>query len=186
MTPWRRRLKASRHHNLFRWDPESSRLTVSLRPGVRVNVNLSSVANPLFRKYGEASNWRFGLTLNPVALLFHFRVPHSITIPPTQAGVDLNFHSADIATSDGVLTRVDLHPITQLQERMFRKRQSITRQVAKDFRQQRAVLRRYHRRETRRVTPLLHHAANELLEKVGERSLVFEDLTDATESIARR
>jgi len=184
--PHRHKLKASLHHDLFRWTPKRSELRVTVRAGVHVRINLSSVANPLFRKYGEASAWRFGLSLTSSALLFHFRVPHVMTAPRTEAGVDLNFHSADVATSDGVLARVNLRPVTRLQERMVRKRQSIQRQIDKDLRHQRAVLRRYHGRESRRVTHLLHRAANALLGKVGDRTLVFEDLSNTTESIIRR
>ncbi|HXQ48817.1 MAG TPA: hypothetical protein VN842_03445 [Thermoplasmata archaeon] len=88
--------------------------------------------NPLFRKYGEASEWKFGLTLTPKVLLFHFRVPHPISNPETQIGIDLNFNSADLATSDGNLQRVDLRPITRIQERMVLKRQAIQRHIEKD------------------------------------------------------
>ncbi|MGA7860582.1 MAG: transposase, partial [Thermoplasmata archaeon] len=185
-TPRRRRLKASLHPNLFRWDRSLAHLTIRVRPGVRVGIDLSSVANPLFYKYGEASGWRFGLSLTPHALLFHFRTPRRSQNSDSEAGVDLNLHSADIATSDGVLTRVDLRPIARIQERMTTKRQSIQREISKDLRHQRAVLRRYHRREAHRVTPLLHRASNELLEKVGKRTLVFEDLSNTTESVLRR
>jgi len=184
--PCRRRLKASLLHNLFRWDPNACRLSVLLRVGMHIKIDLSYVGSPLFRKYGEASGWRFGLTLTPSALLFHFRVPHPVNTPSVDAGVDMNFRSADIATSDGVLQRVDLRLITRLQERMVRKRQSIQRQIAKDLRHQRAVMRRYHHRQTRRVTPLLHQVTNELLDQVGERTLVFEDLSNTTESVLRR
>ncbi|MGA7862042.1 MAG: transposase, partial [Thermoplasmata archaeon] len=184
--PRRRRLKASLHSHLFQWDPSTARLGVKVGPRARICIDLATVANPLFWKYGQVSGWHFGLSLTPSALLFHFRVPHIVRPPHGAAGIDLNFDSSDIATSDGFLARVDLRPITRVQERMARKRQSISRQISKDLRHQRAVLRRYHRRETHRVTPLLHSAANELLETVGERSFIFEDLSSTTESITRR
>ncbi|MCI4348345.1 MAG: zinc ribbon domain-containing protein [Thermoplasmata archaeon] len=184
--PHRRRLKASLHHHLFRWDTPAHRLTLTLRPGVYVRFDLSRVVHPLFWKHGSASNWNFGLSVTPSALLFHFHVPHRRLAPPHDAGVDLNFQSADIATSDGQVGQVDLRPITRIQVRMVRKRQSIQRAISKDLRHQRAVLRRYHRREQRRVTPLLHRAANDLLEKVDDRVLVMEDLSSTTESILQR
>ena len=184
--PRRRKLTASLHRDLFRWNCKSSRLDITVRRDFPVVIDLSSVPHPLFRKYGEASKWNFGLTLTPGALLFHFRVPRSISFPEAQAGIDLNFHSADVATSDGQLLRVDLRPVTRVQERMSLKRQSIQRHIDKDLRHQRAVLRRYYRREAHRVIPLLHQAANELLEKAGGRVLVLEELTDATESITQR
>jgi Putative transposase DNA-binding domain/Probable transposase len=186
VNPHRRRLKASLHHHLFCWDPQGHRLTMTVRPQVPVSIDLHGVAHPLFWRYGEASNWRFGLTLTPSALIFHFRVPHPLLNPVLEAGIDLNLRSADMATSDGEVTQIDLRPITRLQERMARKRQSISRQIAKDLRHQRAVLRRYHGREKRRLTPLLHLAANELLAKVRERAVALEDLSTTTESVTRQ
>jgi IS605 OrfB family transposase len=184
--PHRRTLKASLHHHLFHWDPSAQRLRLSLRPGTRIYIDLVAVGNPLFRKYGEVSNWRFGLALTPFALIFNFRIPRTLQSGDQDAGIDLNLRSADIATSDGCTQRIDLRPITRMQERMVEKRQSIQRSISKDLRHQRAVLRRYHGREKRRVTPLLHQTANELLEKVGERTLIFEDLSQTTESTIRR
>jgi putative transposase len=184
--PCRRALKASLHRSLFRWNAVTAELDVSVRPQSHVRIDLSSVPNPLFRRYGEASGWEFGLTLTPRSLLFHFQVPHPITAPDSATGIDVNVQSADLATSDGVLSLVDLRPVTRVQERMVRKRQSIQRHISKDLRHQRAVLRRYRRRETQRVTPLLHGAANSLLAKAGTSTLVFENLNDATDAILRR
>jgi IS605 OrfB family transposase len=185
-TPHRHQLKASLHTQLFRWNAVTFHLFVTIRSHVRIGVDLSSVPNPLFRKYGEASGWRFGLTLAPHSLRFHFRVPHPISRPVRDAGIDLNFGSADVATSDGKTERVDLRSISRLQERMVQKRQSIQRSISKDLRHQRAVLRRYHGREKRRVTALLHQAADELLKKAGERALMIEDLSALTESTVKQ
>ncbi|MFZ1024567.1 MAG: transposase [Thermoplasmata archaeon] len=182
-SPHRRQLKASLHSGLFRWLAGSHELDITVRPNHHVRVELIGVRNPLFRKYGEASAWQFGLTLRPHALLSHFRVPSTPAAPlPAVMGVELNFDNADLASTEGTLTSVDLGPICRIQERMAEKRQSIQRHISKDLRHQRAVLRRYHRR----VAPLLHRAANQILEKVGGRTLVFEELTDVAESILRR
>ena len=57
---------------------------------------------------------------------------------------------------------------------------------AKDLRLQRRVLRMTRGRERHRVEPLLHAAANELLKKIGDRNVVFEDLSsDTREADAR-
>ena len=184
--PHRRQLKASLHGNLYRWDPARRLLDITVRHDLHVVIELASVRHPLFEKYGAASEWRFGLTLRPNSLLFHFRVPHDIEVrSEDEVGIDLNFDSADLATSDGVFDRVDLQPIQRVQESMARKRKSIQRHLAKDLRHQRSVLRRYHRRETHRVVPLLHRAANEILAKGDTRTLVFEDLTDLTQTVLR-
>ena len=184
--PRRRMLKASLHPNLFRWDRPSSHLVITLRPGGHVTIDLSRVTHPLSWRYGTASDWHFGLTRRPKALLFHFRIPRSEEPPNGAVGIDLNFDSVDLAATDGVSARVDRRPITRVQKRMARKRQAVQRALAKDLRHQRAVLRRYGGRERRRVTPLLHRAANELIGKAGPRAIVLENLTDATDTILRR
>ncbi len=182
--PHRRRLKASLHHDLFRLSGGLLRITI--RPGVYSVVDLRGIPHSLFRRYRAASNDVFGLTVTDSALLFHFRLPWPLTETDEQAGVDLNFRSAVYATSDGRLGAVDFAPIGRVQRAMERKHASIQRKISKDLRHQRAVRRRYRKREHRRVTPLLHQAANQLLAAIGYRALVFEDLTDATETILRR
>ncbi len=182
--PHRRKLKASLHHHLFRLSGDFLRITI--RPGVYSVVDLSGIRHPLFHRYRVVSNDVFGVTVTDSALLFHFRLPRPLTETDEQAGVDLNFRSAVYATSDGRLGAVDLAPIGRVQRAMERKHASIQRKINKDLRHQLAVRRRYRRREHRRVTHLLHQAANQLLAAVGDRALVFEDLTGATEAILRR
>jgi len=184
--PRRRQLKACLHPNLFRWDRSRARLDITVRPRHHVLIDLGHVKHPLFWKYGQAARWRSGLTLRPNAIMFHFRVPHRIQEPDGAVGVDLNFDSADLVTSDGLRDLIDLQPIARLHEHASRKRRAIQRHIAKDLRHQRAVLRRYRGRETRRVAPLLHRAANEMLTKAGPRAIVLENLTDATDTILRR
>jgi transposase len=111
------------------------------------------------------------------ALVFNFRIPYEQPTRAHSVGIDLNMPSADFATSDGLSGSVDLTPITRVQGAMARKRVSIQRRIQKDLRHQRAVVRRHGRRERNRVRPLLHRAANELLARVGERNVVFEDLS---------
>lgn len=183
--PCRRQLKASLHRTLFRFNSATGSCEITVRAGRHVSIDLSAVGHPLFRKYGMASGWNFGLTLRPSALLFHFRVPTEVCEPSGVAGVDLNFDSADLATSDGALTSVDLCTVTRIQNRMALKRQSIARRISKDLRHQRAVLRRYNRRETRRVNLPLHLVANEILARAGPRALAVENLAGATQAMLR-
>jgi IS605 OrfB family transposase len=184
--PNRRIRKASLHPGLFRWEPTLRVLDITVRPSHHSRISLAGTTHPLFWRYGEASEWHFGLTLRPNALLFHFRVPRAVEAPEGAVGIALNFDSAQLASSDGRMDRVDLRPITRIQEQAFRMRQAIQRHISKDLRHQRAVLRRYHHRETHRVLPLLHRAANELLAKADSRALVFEDLTELTSTVLRR
>jgi putative transposase len=66
---------------------------------------------------------------------------------------------------------------------MARKRESVQQHIPKDLRLQRKVLRRTKLRERRRVEPLLHRAANELLAAVGRRNIVMEDLSTTQEQL---
>ena len=89
--------------------------------------------------------------------------------------------SADFATSDGIVGSIDLKPITRVQGAMARKRASVARHIRKDQRHQKNVLRRYTKRERRRVDALLHRATHEILSQVGDRNIVLEDLSQTTE-----
>ncbi len=182
--PRRRRLKVSLHHDLFRVAGNLLRITV--RPGEYSEIDLGQVPHPLFHRYRRLSDSQFGLSVTETALLFHFRIPRVVSETPHAAGVDLNFESAVYATSEGQVGVIDLAPVVRIQKSMARKRASIQRHISKDVRHQRSVLRRYGRREHRRITPLLHAAANQLLNALGDRSIVMEDLTDATREILQR
>jgi IS605 OrfB family transposase len=182
--PRRRQLKASLHRNLFAL--HDGRLRITLHADRHVEVDLTHVPNPLFEKYGRASNWDFGLTVRPHALLFHFRVPREVRQVEGTVGMDLNFENAVMAASDGSVGAVDLAPILRIQDGMARKLVSIDRAISKDLRHQRAVKRRYKGRERRRTHAALHAVANRLVATVGERALVVEDLTDLTQETLRR
>ena len=177
--PRRVRLKVSLHPCLFR--RKEKVLDVTLHRDRHVRIDLSSVRNPLFQKYGEASHWKFGLTVTDRALLFHFHTPEEKPERPESIGVDVNMPSADYVTSDLSVGSVDLKPITRIQGAMARKRASIQRSISKDLRHQRHVLRRYKIRERRRVDALLHRAANEFLSQAGNRNIILEDLTQTIE-----
>ena len=161
-------------------------LRITLRPGQYSEIDLGRISHPLFLRYRSLSNSVFGLSITDSALLFHFRLPRIVLEPSRAAGVDLNFGSAVYATSVGTVGAVDLRPVVRIQRAMDRKRVSIQRHISKDLRHQRSVLRRNGKREHRRVTPLLHEAVNQLLRQVGNRSIVMEDLTDATSEILHR
>lgn len=173
--PRRRQLKASLLSRLYVLREGKLRITISRNR--HIEIDLGGVRNPLFRRYGAASGWIFGLTATPYRLLFHFRVARAIREVPETAGVDLNFASAVFATSDGVVGGVDLSPILRVQQMMARKRQSIARTISKDRRHQRAVLRRYGHRERRRTNALLHLATNALMRSIGDRSIAVENLS---------
>lgn len=179
--PRRVRLKASLHPSQYRM--RDGGLDVTIHRRRHVAIDLRAVRNPLFQRYRSESGGRFGLSVTDRYLLFHFHTPDAQPTRTESVGVDANMPSLDFATSSGSVGSVDLRPITRIQGAMARKRAAVQRAISKDLRHQRAVLRRYHRRERRRVTPLLHAAANELLASVGDRNLVLEDLSRTSEEL---
>jgi IS605 OrfB family transposase len=181
--PHRQRLKASLPRGLYRLNEKI--LDITIRPDRHARLDLSGIRNPLFWRYLSASKGEFGLAVTDRKLIFNFRIPHNQPVVAESVGVDLNMPSADFATSDGVLGAVDLTEITRIQGAMARKRERVQRTIPTDRKAQHRVLRRYRDRERNRVTPLLHRRANELLRKVGDRNIIFEDLTETTEKLLK-
>jgi IS605 OrfB family transposase len=181
--PHRRNLKASLGRDLYRI--RDSVLDITINPDQHVSVDLSTTQNPLFWRYLLESQGRFGLAVTDRKLIFNFRIPHDQRVVPDSVGIDLNMPTADLATSDGAIDSVDLTGITRIQGAMARKRDKIKRKISKDQHSRDRVLGRYRGRERNRVTPLLHQAANELLAKVGNRNIIFEDLTGTTEELLK-
>ena len=181
LVPVRRRLKASLHPDQYRL--RAAQLDITMHRDRHVTVDLSGVRNPLFQRYLVAADGKFGLSVTDRFLLFHFHTPDLPKRADRAVGVDVNMPSLDYATSDGLTGTVDLRPICRIQGAMARKRASVQRAINKDLRHQKAVLRRYNRRERDRVTPLLHAAANEFLRAAGDRNVVFEDLSETTEQL---
>lgn len=181
--PHRARLKATLHARLYRL--RGGILDITVRPEQHVCIDLRSTKNPLFGKYLEASAGKFGLAITDRKLVFNFRLTQEPQVVEESVGVDLNMPSADFATSDGMSDSVDLRRIAKVQGAMDRKRRRIRQAISRDLRAQHTVLRRYQSRERHRVTPLLHQVANELLSKVGEKNIIFEDLSRTTEECVR-
>lgn len=181
--PRRVRLKVSLHSEQYRL--KGRVLDITVHPSQHVLIDLSGVKNPLYERYLRASVGKFGLSLTDHYLLFHFHTPQEADLARETVGIDLNMPSMDFASSDGLFGTIDLRPIGRIQGAMSRKRASIQRAISKDLRHQQAVLRRYHRRERNRVTPLLHAAANTLISTVGARNIVFEDLQGSVSTLIK-
>jgi putative transposase len=181
--PRRKRLKASLHRSQYRVD--GATLDITLRPDQHVRIDLSPIRNPLFWRHWKENKGEFGLAVTDRKLVFNFRIVHEQPVVDWSAGVDVNMPTADLATSDGLIDSVDLRAITRIQGAMARKRLKIQRTIPTDRKAQDRVVARYRGRERRRVTPLLHRAANELIEKVGPRNLIFEDLSSTTEDLLK-
>jgi len=182
--PRRRRLKASLPRWLYRLD--GTTLDITVRRDQHIRIDLSGTRNPPFWRYWKESGGKFGLTLTDRMLVFNFRIEHNQPVVEYSAGIDVNMPTADLATSDGQTESIDLTQITRIQGAMARKREKIQRALPTDRKAQDRVMRRYRGRERRRVKPLLHQAANELLDKVGNRNVILEDLSTTTENCMQR
>ncbi|MGA7860499.1 MAG: transposase, partial [Thermoplasmata archaeon] len=182
--PHRRRLKASLPRSLYRL--HGATLDITLRPDQHVRIDLSGTPHPLFWRYRKESHEEFGLTITDRKLIFNFRIVHNQPVMEHSAGIDVNMPTADLATSDGRIDSVDLTAITRIQGAMARKREKIQRAIPTDKKAQDRVMRRYQGRERHRVIPLLHRAGNELLDRVGERNIILEDLSATTEECVKR
>jgi hypothetical protein len=181
--PHRTQLKVSLTRFLYRL--HGTVLDITIRHACHIPLDMSNIRNPLFWRYLTESNGEFGLAVTDRKLVFNFRVPHDQPLTIESAGVDLNMPTADFATSDGILDSVDLNEIPRIQGAMARKREMVQWTIPKDLRAQARVLRRYRHRERNRINPVLHRAANELLAKVGDRNIIFEDLADTTENLLK-
>ncbi|HZY70407.1 MAG TPA: transposase [Thermoplasmata archaeon] len=182
--PRRQRLKTSLPPDLYRL--KGSVIDITINKNLHVGLDASNFRNPLFWRYLDASCGDFGLAVTDRALIFNFRIPHEQPEVSATAGVDLNMPSADVATSDGRVESVDLRAISRVQGAMARKRCSVRLTIPKDLRAQHRVLRRRKNRERNRVRNLLHQAANELVDKIGRRNIVFEDLSETTEELLKK
>ena len=81
-----------------------SALDITLHRDRHVQLDLSAVRNPLFSKYGQASRWKFGLTITDRALVFNFYVRQQDVQSSRSAGADINMGSVDFgAIAAGVL-----------------------------------------------------------------------------------
>ncbi|MGA7861922.1 MAG: hypothetical protein WCB19_08720 [Thermoplasmata archaeon] len=183
LLPHRRKLKASLPRSLYR--VHGTTLDITLRPDKHVEIDLSGTGNPLFWRYWKESAGEFGLTVTDRKLVFNFRIARNQRVVERSAGIDVNMPTADLATSDGLIDLIDLTTITRIQGAMARKREKIQRAMPEDRKAQDRVIARYRGRERRRIMPLVHRAANELLDKVGNRNLVFEDVSTTTEDLLK-
>lgn len=181
--PRRKNLKASLHRGLYRLDGKV--LDITLSPERHVRIDLSGTSHPLFWRYLKESGGEFGLAVTDRKLVFNFRISNPQPVRKEVVGVDLNMPSADFATSDGKIGSVDLKEISRVQGAMERKRRSVQAHLPTDLKAQRRVLRRNRGRERDRVRPLLHRAANDLLKAMGDRTIIFEDLSETTEQILK-
>ncbi len=116
------------------------------------------------------------LTIVPDGVRLLVQVPDERPDIDRIAAVDLNFHNAVAATSDGKIIGMDLKPIMAIQIRMRERRKRVQRALPKNLQKQQRVLNRPQKREHNRVQDLLHEAARDFVALVEDRAITFEDL----------
>ena len=89
--------------------------------------------------------------------------------------------SVDIANNLGGIHTVDLTPITTIQRRMKRKRESIQKSIPNNLQKQQKVLRKYKNREHNRIKELLISKSKEISSLCEGSIIIFEDLSTTTE-----
>ncbi len=153
------------------------------RDGVRIRITLaprqySYVEAPVHHRFwSEYLGHRLGeLTVVPDGVKLLVQVPNERRDTDRIAAVDLNFHNALAATSDGKMIEMDLKPIMAIQERMREKRKRVQRALPRNLEKQQKVLGRAKDRERHRVEDLLHEAARDFVALVEDRAVAFEDL----------
>ncbi len=152
--------------------------------GIRIRITLAArqytyvEAKVNHRFWNEYLGYRLGeLTVVPAGVRLLVQVPDERPVTDKIAAVDLNFHNAVAATSDGKIIEVDLKPIMDIQNRMREKRKRIQRALPRNLMKQQEVLNWARDRERRRVEDLLHEAARDFVAWVEDRAVAFEDLT---------
>ncbi len=166
-----------------RLDQELVKVEGKDRNGVRIRITLAPwhyayVESPVnHRFWNEYLGYRLGeLTVVPDGVRLLVQVPDERPVTDKVAAVDLNFHNAVAATSDGKIIEMDLKPIMAIQQRMREKRKRVQRALPRNLQKQRKVLNRARDRERHRVEDLLHEAARDFAALVEDRAVAFEDL----------
>ncbi len=154
-------------------DRDEIRIRIPLAP--RRYAYMEAEVNHRF--WNEYLGYRLGeLTIVPDGIRLLVQVPDGRPTTDRVAAVDLNFHNAVAATSDGKIMEVNLKPIMILQDRMREKRKRAQKALPKNLQKQHKVLKRSRDRERNRVEDLLHEAARDFVALVEDRALCFEDL----------
>jgi hypothetical protein len=160
--------------------------------GVRIRITLAPYhftyveAKVNHRFWNEYLGYRLGeLTIVPDGIRLLVQLPDERPVTDRVAAVDLNFHNAVAATTDGKVVEQDLKPIMDIQPRSREKRKRVQRAIPNNLQKQHRGLRRAEKREHHRVADLLHEAARDFIALVEDRAVAFEDLRSLSGEAAR-
>jgi putative transposase len=135
------------------------------------------------KKWKEYSQYKLGeITIHDGYIDLPFQVSNIKRKSKYISGIDLNFNHADIATSKGKIKHVDLSRITQIQQNMKRKRESIQKSIPTNLKKQYLILGKYKNREHNRVNQVILDKSKEISKSVGASAIIFEDLTNISQN----
>jgi hypothetical protein len=158
----------------FKYDGKNLNLRITISPFKYVYI----VLKVRHKKWKEYFQYKLGeITIHRDYINFPFHVPNEKKQSNNLSGIDLNFNHADIATSKGKIKQVDLSRITQIQQNMKRKRESIHKSIPNNLKKQYLILGKYHNREHNRVNQVILDKSKEISKSVGASAIIFEDLS---------
>lgn len=163
--------------------PTNIKLQITIAPKQFIVLNL-----PVYhKKFARYSKYKMGeITIHESgSIILPFQVPDDKPVSDSMCGVDYNFDSADIATSNGVVKSISLKRITKIQANMRKKREAIRRVIPKNLQKQWKVLAKYKKREKNRVKQAVEDLGKEIT-KGTEGVCIVEDLSKTTGECMRR
>ncbi|HLF06932.1 MAG TPA: transposase [Thermoplasmata archaeon] len=179
--PHLRRLLVKAENQTYRLDRTTGRLTVPIRAGERIAIDLPLSA--WHRSHLDDPLWGLGsLTIVPGRVVVVLRRPAPVPYQPGAAiALDTNEVSLDGVFAEGkdaVLASVQFPAVRIVQSTHFRRRRRLAKKKAHDRRVKRHLLAREGRRERNRVKQRLHLVSKGLVRAAADRSaaIVLEDL----------
>jgi len=126
-------------------------------------------------KYLGSKIGEITITANKVCLPFRYEVKKQKK--NETVGIDLNFNNLTLSYDNGTTKVIDLSDITKVQNNMFKKQKKIQQKLSINPQKLKKLNDKYKNREKNRIKDRLHKKANEVIGEVGDRNMVFEDLT---------
>jgi len=131
--------------------------------------------NKNIEKYLGSKIGEITITANKICLPFQYEIKKQKM--DETVGIDLNFNNLTLSFDNGRTEFIDLLNITKVRDNMFKKRRKIQLKLSKNPQKLKKLYSKYKNREKNRIKDRLHKKANEVIDKVGDRNIVFEDLT---------
>lgn len=147
---------------------------ITIQPRVYEEFLIPMSFHKKLKEYSTSKIGEITIGENYVYLPFQYDIP-KVTKKNT-VGIDINFNSMELSSDDGITDKIDLSDITKVQNNMMKKRKKIQTKLSKNPQKLKKLYNKYHRREHNRIKDRCHKKANEVIEKVGDRNIVMEDL----------